>query len=84
MENKTAMEQMISKLEFVIKMWKDPINEMDGLHTLETLKKEATYLLEVEKKNIVEAWSNGLNTNRGRGDTYFFSGSEYYSAKFNN
>lgn len=77
MENKTAMEQMISKLEFVIKMWKDPINEMDGLHTLETLKKEATHLLEVEKKNIVEAADNWIVADP-------IPGEQYYSTKFNN
>lgn len=28
------------KIDFVIEMWKDPKNEMDFLHTLETLKSE--------------------------------------------
>lgn len=51
-KEKTALQELIEKIESVIGMWKNPKLEMDGLHTLETLKSEASELLEKERQQI--------------------------------
>lgn len=56
---KTALQLTIDKIQFTIDMWKDPSNEMDGLHTLETLKQDTINLLGEEKQQITEAYNMG-------------------------
>ena len=46
MNQNTAMQKMLEKIRLVIGMWKDPANEMDGLHTLKTLEEDAVELLD--------------------------------------
>jgi len=48
------LDKLIEKLEFVITLWKDPSNEMDGLHTLETLLKDAKQLQKEEHKTYTK------------------------------
>jgi hypothetical protein len=52
---KTAMQEAIDKVSFVRNMCNDENNEMDLVHTLETLKKDFIELLEKEKEQIIEA-----------------------------
>lgn len=40
MEKQIEESAVLAKIDFAINMWKDPSNEMDGLHTLETLRNE--------------------------------------------
>jgi len=55
----SAMQELIKKIDFVIGLWLDPKNEMDGLHTLNTLKKDAKSLLPKEKAQTVGAYDAG-------------------------
>jgi len=52
---KTAMQEMIDKLNFVAGMIENPKYEMDFSHTISTLTKDAIELLESEKQQIEKA-----------------------------
>ena len=51
---KTAIQDAIDKISFVRNMCNDENNEMDLVHTLETLKKSFIELLEKEKEQMID------------------------------
>lgn len=82
---KTALQTAIEKIDFAIQMWKDPSNEMDGLHTLETLKQDVINLLEAEKQIIETAFADGFVegvATQASGEQYL-SPETYYNETFN-
>jgi hypothetical protein len=77
---KTAMQEAIDKVSFVRNMCNDENNEMDLVHTLETLKKDFIELLEKEKEQIIYDYMNGKYYHQYEDIT----AQEYYNQTYNN
>lgn len=73
MKEKTAMMLAIEKIDFVIGLAEDAKNEMDMLHTLETLKKDFEELLPKEREQIIKA---------GDDICLFQTGEQYYTKTY--
>ena len=87
---KTAMQEAIDKVSFVRNMCNDENNEMDLVHTLETLKKDFIKLLEKEKEQIMNAYCDGAkggaNGTKGQHENGWVSiqmRNKYYNQTYN-
>jgi hypothetical protein len=71
-KQQTPLQKGIDEIDFIISMWKDPANEMDGLHTLEQLKLKLESLLPEEKQMVIDAYeTSNYNDQVNAGEQYF-------------
>lgn len=55
-KQKTAIRRLIDEMNFVLALWKEPSNEMDGEHILKQLIIKAEELEPVNEQQIIDAY----------------------------